>query len=175
MQPHYVLDQIANESYALSAAFRRQGEMLAQRVGQTQARWQVLRAASSGSLSVPQIARRLGVTRQNVHRIADGLVSERLAVYVVNQDHKNSPHLLLTERGVRVLEELSSSSADYREQLVGCLAGTDLVRTLASFRSLLAALAKIDVGKVDVQTNVTAGHQQATKIKARQAKRARRS
>ena len=70
---------IVADIYEIAGRFRDQGEAIARTVGQTQARWQVLSAASGRPHTVPQIARVLGVTRQNVQRIADLLVEEGAA------------------------------------------------------------------------------------------------
>ena len=139
-----ILDLVAVESYAVSAAFRRHGEALARHVGQTQARWQVMRVASAGALSVPQIARRLGVTRQNVQRIADALMAEQLAHQVINRDHKTSPHIVLTAKGREVLDALMESTADYRTALLPLLEQIDVANLLATLRSLSEALAAAD-------------------------------
>src|SRR5215471_17373600 len=90
---------IVADVYELAGGFRRVGERIAQTVGQTQARWQVLSAASDIPRTVPQIARRLGVSRQNVRQIADALVCASLARFVDNPDHRRSPHLVLTGEG----------------------------------------------------------------------------
>lgn len=139
-----MINAVAMESYGVSAAFRRHGEVLAQKAGQTQPRWQVLRAASGGTLSVPQIARRLGVTRQHVQRIADALVAESLACYLVNPDHKTSNRLALTSGGRKALETITSNSAEYGRVLASRLHGFDLSYLLASLKTLSAALAGLD-------------------------------
>lgn len=144
------LDLVAVETYAVSAAFRRHGEALARHVGQTQARWQVMRVASSGMLSVPQIARRLGVTRQNVQSITDTLISEQLAHQVINRDHKTSPHIALTTKGRKVLDALLESTADYRAALLPLLDHIDLVHLLTSLRSLSDALAAADAAVEEI-------------------------
>ncbi len=144
MTPSDLINAIAMETYGVSAAFRRHGEILAKRAGQTQARWQVLRAASASTLSVPQIARRLGVTRQHVQRIADALVAESLACYVVNPDHKTSSRLALTAKGRKALETITSNSVDYSRVLASRLLGFDLGYLLASLKTLSATLSSLD-------------------------------
>lgn len=140
-----VIDQLAIEAYALSAIFRRHGAVLAAKVGQTQARWQVLRAASMDRLSVPQIARRLGVTRQNVQRIADELVEDRLVQLVLNQDHKASPHLVLTQRGEDTLDALTEAGVDYRNALWPLVRHVDVAGLVAILKSVNHALADVDI------------------------------
>ncbi|GHB99248.1 hypothetical protein GCM10010397_84400 [Streptomyces spinoverrucosus] len=61
--------------FEAAGALRRLGEHTAQAEGLTQARWQVLSVVSETALTVPQAARRLGVSRQNVQRVANDLAS----------------------------------------------------------------------------------------------------
>ena len=80
--PQALVPIIVAHIYELAGRLRDYGEAIAQTVGQTQARWQVMSAAASDRPhTVPQIARVLGVTRQNVQRIADLLVAEGAAEY----------------------------------------------------------------------------------------------
>lgn len=66
-------DEIARlvaDVFELAGLLRRSGEVVAAREGHTQARWQLLSVVSDRALTVPQAARRLGVTRQGVQRVA---------------------------------------------------------------------------------------------------------
>jgi len=135
---------IVADIYELAGRFRGHGEAIAQTVGQTQARWQVLSAASAEPLTVPQIARVLGVTRQNVQRIADLLVAEGSAQYQDNPDHRASPHLVLTRRGRVLLDQLSKAATGYHARLARKLSPADVVSTQRALRRLLEALADID-------------------------------
>src|ERR1700684_1213165 len=100
---------IVGDIYELAGRLREHGEAIAGTVGQTQARWQVMSAASGRPQTVPQIARVLGVTRQNVQRITDLLVEEGAAEYRDNPDHRGSPHLVLTKRGNAALEAITKA------------------------------------------------------------------
>ena len=59
-------------------ALRRYGDAFTRRPGQTEARWAVLSILSGGARTVPQVARRLGVARQSVQRVANLLTAEGL-------------------------------------------------------------------------------------------------
>jgi DNA-binding MarR family transcriptional regulator len=130
--------------YELAGRFRDYGEAIANTVGQTQARWQVLSAASADPHTVPQIARVLGVTRQNVQRIADLLVAEGSAAYQDNPDHRASPHLVLTRRGRATLETLTKAASGYHARLARKLSSSDVVALQRGLRRLLDALTQID-------------------------------
>ncbi len=129
--------------YELAGAFRRSGERIARTLGRTQSQWQVLSAASSGSKTVPQIARRLGYSRQSVQRTADQLVTERLAVYNPNPDHKRSPYLELTDAGQRVLKHLTVAAAASHRALGRKVGPDDAETAVQVLRTLCAALKKV--------------------------------
>jgi DNA-binding MarR family transcriptional regulator len=77
------------------------GDLLAADEGLTAARWQVLGAIALAErpLTVPQIARRMGLTRQSVHVTVKRLGGESLVELVSNADHRRSQLVRLTEAG----------------------------------------------------------------------------
>jgi len=79
------------------------GDVLASREGLTSARWQVLGAVALAGqrLTVPQIARRMGLSRQSVHATVGRLVASDLVQLVPNADHRRSQLVRLTELGDR--------------------------------------------------------------------------
>jgi DNA-binding MarR family transcriptional regulator len=103
--------------YQLAGQLRRNADAIAGTIGQTQARWQVLSAASAEPKTVPQIARRLGIARQNVQRVADLLIEEGLAALSPNPDHKTSPFLVLTDSGRATFTQLMSHGRSYQREL----------------------------------------------------------
>jgi DNA-binding MarR family transcriptional regulator len=80
----------------------------------TAARWQVLGAITLAQrpLTVPQIARRMGLTRQSVHATVQRLLRDGLLELVPNADHRRSPLVRLTEPG-----RASYAAADRRQVL----------------------------------------------------------
>jgi DNA-binding MarR family transcriptional regulator len=131
---------IVADIYELAGRLREQGEAIAATVGQTQARWQVLSAASGRPQTVPQIARVLGVTRQNVQRIADLLVAEGAAEYRDNPDHRASPHVILTRSGRTALERITQAATGYHAALTQKLSPSDVASLQRGLRRLLEAL-----------------------------------
>ena len=135
-----LLSLVVADIFELAGRFRTIGEGIAGRVGQTQAGWQVMSAASGGTLTVPQIARRLGVTRQNVQRIANVLVSEGCATFEENPDHQSSPHLVLNERGQTALAQLTEVALEHHAGLARRLGATGVDEVHYGLRRLIAAL-----------------------------------
>jgi DNA-binding MarR family transcriptional regulator len=79
------------------------GNRLVAKEGLTAARWQVLGAVALAGrpLTVPQIARRMGLTRQAVQASVNRLLGEGLVETGDNLDHRRSPLIRLTELGSR--------------------------------------------------------------------------
>jgi DNA-binding MarR family transcriptional regulator len=128
------MQHLVAEVFELAGALRRDGERIAKLAGQTQARWQVMWIAASGRLSVAMIARRLGLTRQSVQRVADAIVAEGLASFEPNPDHQRSPLLILTDTGQTVLDTINAQVLQTHVRQVETL-GEDGV---AELRRLLA-------------------------------------
>ena len=90
-------------------ALQEWGDRLAKPVGQTTSRWQVLGCIDNEALSVPEIARKMGLTRQSVQRTADHLVEDGLAYFEDNPKHMRSRLLAITENGLLALRTIESA------------------------------------------------------------------
>ncbi|MET7581734.1 MarR family winged helix-turn-helix transcriptional regulator [Streptomyces microflavus] len=112
------LAHLVADVYEAAGALRRAGEALAGAEGQTQARWQLMSVVREEPLPVARAARRLGVARQGVQRIATGLVRDGLAEFQDNPDHRTSPLLTLTGAGQRTLGAITGR-ADAAHQAMG--------------------------------------------------------
>jgi len=144
---------IISDVYELAGAFRRNGEQIARSAAQTQARWQVLSAASDPTKTVPQIARRLGVSRQNVQRIAETLVREGFARFTANPDHRTSLYLVATEQGLTALAKLARAASARHATLAARLNGVELGQLRTQLRSVLSALNTLE-DDFDIGRNV---------------------
>jgi DNA-binding MarR family transcriptional regulator len=132
--------------YELAGLSRRTSEAIARELGQTVARWHVLSVLSAGPCTVPATARRLGLTRQGVQRVADDLLAARLLTASPNPDHARSPLLTLTSRGQLVLEQLTQRSDAARGRLLhqAHIIAEDLAAARTTLRALLQSLATSD-------------------------------
>ena len=132
--------------YELAGLSRRTSEAIARELGQTVARWHVLSVLSAGPCTVPATARRLGLTRQGVQRVADDLLAARLLTASPNPDHARSPLLTLTNRGQLVLEQLTQRSDAARGRLLhqARITAEDLAAARTTLRALLQSLATSD-------------------------------
>ncbi|MFE6910869.1 MarR family winged helix-turn-helix transcriptional regulator [Streptomyces erythrochromogenes] len=122
--------------FEAAGLLRRMGEGVAAAEGQTQARWQLLSVVSEEPLTVARAARRLGIARQGVQRIANDLVREGLAGFHPNPDHRGSPLLTLTPLGRTTLERITDRASAIHRVLTADIAAADI----AAARGLLHRL-----------------------------------
>ena len=96
------------------------GDQLTADEGLTAARWQVLGAIalSREPLSVPRVARRMGLTRQSVQASVNRLVDDGMLVSEPNADHSRSPLFRLTELGAAGYGRLDVAQRDWIDALV---------------------------------------------------------
>jgi len=104
------------------------GDLLGAREGLTSARWQVLGAIALAErpLTVPQIARRMGLTRQSVHATVKRLVEDGLLEVSPNADHRRSPLVDLTGTGRSRYEAIDRMQAAWVNGLARGLDRSDL-------------------------------------------------
>jgi DNA-binding MarR family transcriptional regulator len=134
------MQHLVADVFELAGALRRDGEAIAKLAGQTQARWQVMWIAATGQLTVAMIARRLGLARQSVQRVADEIVAQGLASFEPNPDHQRSPLLILTSAGQAVLDAINDRSRQRNVRnatIIGEDGITELRRLLGRYRDAL--------------------------------------
>jgi DNA-binding MarR family transcriptional regulator len=104
------------------------GSRLAAAERLTAARWQVLGAVALAGrpLTVPQIARRMGLTRQAVQASVNRLLAEALVEARGNLDHRRSPLIALTKRGSQKYAAVDQRQARWINELSAGLKITDL-------------------------------------------------
>jgi DNA-binding MarR family transcriptional regulator len=104
------------------------GDLLAAEHGLTSARWQALGAIvlAQRPLTVPQIARRMGLTRQSVHTTVNRLLADGMAELAPNADHRRSPLVDLTEQGRTTYQAVDRKQAAWVNQLAAGLTHSDL-------------------------------------------------
>jgi DNA-binding MarR family transcriptional regulator len=134
------MEQLYAELFEAASVGRRAGEVIAGSAGQTQARWQTLWTIGDGALTVPQVSRRLGVSRQNVQRLATQLHQEGLVDMTPNPDHRTSPLLRLTPDGSAALAEMNRAAEEAHRATLEQFPIDDVVALRELLRRFAAAV-----------------------------------
>jgi DNA-binding MarR family transcriptional regulator len=118
------------------------GDVLSANEGLTSARWQVLGAIALAGrpLTVPQIARRMGLTRQSVHATVKRLVADRLVELAPNADHRRSQLVRLTKLGERTYAAIDRRQAGWVNELARGIDRAELETTARVLNELAKRL-----------------------------------
>jgi DNA-binding MarR family transcriptional regulator len=141
--------------FRLNGRLLEAAERMAEAGGLTAARWQVLGGVLDEPRTVAEIARRMGLTRQSVQRVANVLVDEGFAAWEPNPRHRRAKLLRPTPRArdairrVAVLQHPWSSA-------IGDAVGEALIRR--SSRTLERLLAEIHEQPVRRSAGVVEDH-----------------
>ena len=127
--------QIILGTFRANGLLQAAGDVIAAEEGLTSARWQVLGAIAlaEGPVTVPQIARRMGLTRQSVHATVTHLVRDGALELIPNADHRRSQLVRLTDRGSTAYAALDQRQAAWVNRLA---AGIELSELEMAARSL---------------------------------------
>jgi DNA-binding MarR family transcriptional regulator len=101
MNVEEAITDLVLETFRLNGRLLVTGDALVADLGLTSARWQVLgaMALSPLPLSVAQIARNMGLTRQAVQRLANEMRADGLVRFAPNPHHQRAKLVLLTATG----------------------------------------------------------------------------
>jgi DNA-binding MarR family transcriptional regulator len=104
------------------------GDLLSAGEGLTSARWQVLGALALADrpLTVPQIARRMGLTRQSVHATVNRLVHDGVLELAPNEDHRRSALVGLTKEGIATYEAIDARQVAWINRLARGIPRSDI-------------------------------------------------
>jgi DNA-binding MarR family transcriptional regulator len=112
--------------FAAQAAVLRHGDTANAPIGQSSARWRVLRAIDDGHTSVAAAARFMGSSRQSVQRLADALIDEGLVEAEGQGDDRRLKRLRLTAEGQRVHDALEENFDTWADRLLTHVGADDL-------------------------------------------------
>lgn len=118
-------------TFRISGLLLTVGSRLAAQEGLTAARWQVLGAVALAGrpLTVPQIARRMGLTRQAVQASVNLLLADAMVETGENLDHRRSPLVRLTELGRQKYAAVDRRQIRWINELAAGLKLSDLENT----------------------------------------------
>ena len=140
--------QLILSTFRTNGSLLSAGELLAEHEGLTSARWQVLGAIALAGrpLTVPQIARRMGLTRQSVHSTVNRLVETGLVELKPNRDHRRSQLVGLTKPGQSAYDAIDRRQARWADELAGGIALSDIETATRVLDEIARRVEPIDEG-----------------------------
>ncbi len=132
------ITELILESFRFNGGLLSAGDDLVQDLGLTSARWQVLGAVALSPVPAPvaHIARAMGLSRQNVQRIANELEASGLLAFAPNPHHQRAKLVLLTEYGRTVYERAEARQAPWASRLAKGLPVDAIEEATALLRTL---------------------------------------
>jgi DNA-binding MarR family transcriptional regulator len=129
-------------TFRTNGVLLRSGDLLASDEGLSSARWQVLGAVALAGhpLTVPQVARRMGLTRQSVHATVGRLVADGLLRLLPNADHRRSQLVRLTDLGRAKYRAMERRQVAWIDRLTEGLAVSNLETTARTLGELCRRL-----------------------------------
>jgi DNA-binding MarR family transcriptional regulator len=135
-----LLTEVILTTFRLNARLMEAAQELGANGGLTAAWWQVLGGVLDQPRSVAGIARRMGMTRQGVQRVADLLVQRGLAEYRPNPDHRRAKLLACSEAGYWAIRRIALVAHPWGNR-IGAEVGVERLRNaLETMRQLVGIL-----------------------------------
>ena len=123
-----VFEHLMQECFKLNRNLVDVAKHLTEDLGVTGSQWGVLGALGQGDAprTIAEAARRMGLTRQSVQRVADALAAQGLIEYLPNSADRRAKLAEVTEDGRRLLAELESRQLDWANRTAGDLSRANI-------------------------------------------------
>jgi DNA-binding MarR family transcriptional regulator len=127
-----IFTQVVLEIFKVEGMLNNEGDRLSKEFGLTSSRWKILGAVSMSEslLTVPQIARTMGQSRQAVQRLVDVMSKDDLLKQVENPNHKRAKYIELTPKAEKLYNKLDKKQVLWAEQCSSGITKSELETTL---------------------------------------------
>jgi DNA-binding MarR family transcriptional regulator len=125
------ITELILQTFRLNGQLLEAGNRLTAPLGLTSARWQVLGAIENEGrpLTVAQVGRRMGLSRQAVQRIVNELEVHGFVTFSDNPDHKRAKLVELTPSCMKTLRTLEEVQSRWAKELANGLSEAVLTQT----------------------------------------------
>lgn len=136
------LTRLILETFRLNGSLLDAGNSITEPFGLTSARWQVMGAIelAGQALTVSQIARRMGLSRQGVQRVVNDLYSLGMIEAADNLDHKRAPLISLTKNGAKVMIKIDKAQIAWVNEISDGLSERQINQALKLVKKLRSRL-----------------------------------
>ena len=118
------------------------GDQLIKELGITSARWKILGALSysDSAMTVPDIARAMGQTRQAVQRLVNEMIEDGLLELLNNPKHQRAKLLSLTNKGQNTFSKVMEKQIPWVNSIAQDIRKEDLNTVVTTLKYLNAYL-----------------------------------
>lgn len=133
-----LITDIILETFKLNGLLISAGDQLTKEFGLTSARWKILGALSNEAkaLTVPDIARKMGQSRQAVQRLANEMIKDGLLETQSNPHHERAKLLLLTDNGEDIFRQIMKKQKVWVNSIAKEINETDLESVASTLKEL---------------------------------------
>ena len=123
----------------LASKATKHGNELVKDLGLTSARWQTLGEIYflESAITVSELSRRMGLSRQAVQRLTNEMAQDRLIVFKKNQEDARADLVVLTQKGKRTYVQSLDGEWEFTNRLASGLAKADLQITFDTIDRLI--------------------------------------
>ncbi len=134
----YAFTEIVIETFKLSGLLVAEGDRISGPLGLTSARWKILGAlARSGEpLTVSQIARNMGQSRQAVQSLINVMYESGLVEFLENPNHKRAKLIALSAKGNDIYDQMDAILIPWANQRASQISLEDMETTLATLKKI---------------------------------------
>ena len=139
------------ETFRLNGRLLAAGDALVRNLDLTSARWQVLGAVAAAPLplSVAQIARSMGLTRQAVQRLANDMEGDGLLRFASNPNHQRAKLVVMTPRGESAFGAAMKRQAPWAQALAQSLSAQQIAGATVILKQLRQKLERDEAEQGD--------------------------
>lgn len=136
--PEDIFTKIVLEIFKVSGMLNTEGDMMAEQFGLSSARWKVLGAIAQAErlLTVSEIARTIGQSRQAAQRLVNALKKDALIKMIDNPKHKRAKFVAFTEQGEKVFWKLWNKQLPWAASGAKALTAVELHATFSAMKKL---------------------------------------
>lgn len=132
------------EIFKLNGLLVSTGDLLIKELGITSARWKVLGALSNNDtkMTVPDIARMMGQSRQAVQRLVNEMIKDGLLEHLDNPNHQRAKLLCLTDKGQDTFNKVMKIQIPWVNSIAQNIEEKDLNSIVKTIKNINSDLSK---------------------------------
>ncbi|EAR61315.1 MarR family winged helix-turn-helix transcriptional regulator [Neptuniibacter caesariensis] len=127
-----IFTQVVLEVFKVGGLLNIDGDKLTKEFGLTASRWKILGAImlSDNPVTVPEIGRYMGQSRQAVQRLVDVMAKDGLLTMTENPNHKRAKYIQMTTKAVDIYKQLDMKQVKWAEGLSSDLSTSEMESAL---------------------------------------------